>query len=412
MSSAPTSLDTILAKRAVRSVYQPIFDLAELEVVGYEALARGPAGTVWESPQKLLEAAQRTGRLAELDWVCRAAAFRGAVDAGLPPALSLFVNVEPTSSRVACPTDLRPLVDLAHAGLQVVAEVTERSMTQDPAGLLAARDRWRAEQTPVALDDVGADAESQAMMPLLRPDIIKLDRAVTEDLTTAHAARVVDAARTEAARTGALLLAEGIETPEQLASVREAGVSLGQGWLLGLPGPLPATLTEPATPLPLARPVGPAPPGTTPFEVASGARRPESASRAVMLHRSRMLEDQGVAATEPTVLLTSFQEARRFGPATRRRYETLAAEGIFTAAFGRHMPPNPAARVRGCDIRDGDPLATEWVVVVVGSRFVSGLFGRQRDADSYDVVATDDRDLVLAAAATLARRLEPATSRT
>ncbi|HTF10000.1 MAG TPA: EAL domain-containing protein [Asanoa sp.] len=407
MKRAAASLDSILARRAVRSVYQPIFDLARHDIVGYEALARGPAGTVWENPQKLVDAALRVGRLAELDWVCRAAAFQGAVAAGLPPELSLFVNVEPTTSRVACPSDLRPWVDRAHARLQVVIEVTERSVTDDPAGLLSALDGWRSDQTPVALDDVGAKAESQAMMPLLRPDIIKLDRAVTQDLTTAHAARVVDAARAEAERTGAVLLGEGIETFAQLAAVRAAGATLGQGWLLGRPAPLPATLTAPTTSLPRP-PVRPAPPGTTPFDVAAAARRPERVSRAVMLRHSRALEDRGLAATEPTVLLTSFQEARRFDPATRGRYEALAAEGLFTAAFGRHMPPNPAGRVRGCDIPDGDPLAGEWVVVVVGSRFVGGLFGRQRHADSFDMVATDDHDLVLAAAATLARRLEPA----
>ncbi|HEV7711551.1 MAG TPA: EAL domain-containing protein [Asanoa sp.] len=408
MKRAAASLESILARRAVRSVYQPIFELARHDVVGYEALARGPAGTVWENPQKLLDEALRAGRLAELDWVCRAAAFQGAVDAGLPPELSLFVNVEPTSSRVSCPSDLRPLVDGAGERLQVVVEVTERSVTNDPAGLLSALDRWRADQTPVALDDVGAEAESQAMMPLLRPDIIKLDRTITQDPTTAHGRRVVDAARAEAERTGAVLLAEGIETFEHLAAVRAAGATLGQGWLLGRPAPLPATLRTPTTSLPRARPVRPAPPGTTPFEVAAAARRPERVSREVMVRHSRALEDWGVTATEPTVLLTCFQEARKFGPATRRRYKALAAEGIFTAAFGRHMPPDPAPRVRGCDIRDGDPLAGEWAVIVVGSRFVGGLFGRQHDADSFDMVVTDDRDLVLAAATTLARRLGPA----
>ncbi|MEV0718085.1 EAL domain-containing protein [Asanoa sp. NPDC050611] len=408
MTPRGDGLDAILAGRAVRSVYQPIVDLARDEVVAFEALARGPAGSAWHRPQALLDAARASGRLGELDWVCRAAAYDGAFAAGLPTALPLFVNVEPVTAATDCPPDLRPLVDRADERLRVVAEVTERSVTDDPAGLLTALDDWRSADHRMALDDVGAEADSQAMMPLLEPDIIKLDRAVTRDLTTAHAVRVVDAARSEAARTGALILAEGIETPDQLAAARAAGATLGQGWLLGRPGPLPGRLLEPTEQLPPGRPARPGAPGATPFAVASARHRADRASRAAMLGRSRALEERGIAATEPTILLTSFQDARRFDPATRRRYEKIAAEGVFTAAFGRRMPAHPARRVRGCEIPGDDPLAGEWTVIVVGSRFASGVFGRQRDADSYDVVTSTDRDLVLAAAATLARRLQPA----
>ena len=401
-------LDAILSGRAVRSVYQPIVDLDHGDIVAYEALARGPDGSVWQRPQTLLDAAHAAGRLGELDWICRAAAYHGAFAADLPPTLPLFVNMEPVAARVDCPADLRPVVERADERLQVVAEVTERSVTDDPAGLLSALEGWRSDEHRMALDDVGAEAGSQAMMPLLRPDIIKLDRAVTRDLTTAHAVRVVEAARAEAARTGALILAEGIETPDQLVAVRAVGASLGQGWLLGRPGPLPGGLPEPTLLLPPGRPLCPGPRGATPFEVASARQPVERASRRVMLERSRMLEARGIAATEPTLLLTSFQEARRFDRATRRRYEAIAAEGVFTAAFGRHMPPRPAGGVRGCDIADDDPVAGQWTVIVVGSRFTGGLFGREHDAGRYDVVMSHDRDLVLAAAATLARRLPPA----
>ncbi|MDG4824720.1 EAL domain-containing protein [Asanoa sp. WMMD1127] len=400
-------LDVILAERAVHSVYQPIVDLARDEVVAYEALARGPDGTPWSSPQTMLDAAQAVGRLDELDWVCRAAAFRGAFAAGLPPTLPLFVNIEPAAARAECPPDLAPVLAQAEERLRLVAEVTERSVSHDTAGLLAALQDWRSDDNRMALDDVGADAESQAMMPLLRPDIIKLDRTVTRDLTTPHAQRVVDAARAEAAHTGALILAEGIETPEQLTAVRAVGAALGQGWLLGRPGALPARLAPPPVALPPGRPARHAPAGTTPFGVASAQRRVEQASRVAMLRLSRTLEDRGVGATEPALILTSFQDARRLDGHTRRRYAEIAAEGVVTAAFGRDMPPRPAGRVRGCAVPAGDPLSDEWTVIVVSSRFAGGVFGRERDTDTYDVVTSEDRDLVLSAAATLARRLPP-----
>ena len=76
-------------------VYQPIVDLCSGTVVGYEALARGAVGGPFERPDLLFAAAHEQGLTAELDWACRAAAFEGALAAGLRTPSTLFVNVEP-----------------------------------------------------------------------------------------------------------------------------------------------------------------------------------------------------------------------------------------------------------------------------------------------------------------------------
>src|SRR6187200_2839806 len=90
-----TSLGSVLREGSLRAVYQPIVDLDTREVVAYEALARGPEGSTLERPDLLFDVARRTGRLEQLDWACRAAAVQGAMDAGMGPPLTLFVNVEP-----------------------------------------------------------------------------------------------------------------------------------------------------------------------------------------------------------------------------------------------------------------------------------------------------------------------------
>ena len=84
----------VLAAQAVSSVFQPIVDLDTGAVVAYEALARGPVGPL-QRPDALFAAARACGRLAELDDLCRRAAFTGAVEQGLLAPLTLFVNVEP-----------------------------------------------------------------------------------------------------------------------------------------------------------------------------------------------------------------------------------------------------------------------------------------------------------------------------
>ncbi len=74
-------------------------------------------------------------------------------------------------------------------------------------------------------------------MPLLRPDVIKLDLRLVQRQPDAEIAEIVNAVNTQAERTGAIVLAEGIETDEHLATARALGATLGQGWLFGRPGP-------------------------------------------------------------------------------------------------------------------------------------------------------------------------------
>jgi EAL domain-containing protein (putative c-di-GMP-specific phosphodiesterase class I) len=406
---AVAAFNTVLAARAISCVYQPIVTLDGHEVVAYEALARGPASTNWSTPDVLVSYAAEIGRLPELDWICRAAACRGALDARLHDDMPIFVNVEPVSSRVPCPRDLVDVIRRGMENLQIVAEITERSVAGDPSGLLRAVGQLRTYNNRIALDDVGADAASQAMMPLLRPDVIKLDRSVVQEPTSPAAIAVADAVRAEANRTGALILAEGIETEEHLAAASALGATLGQGWLLGRPDALPKRIRPPAMTLPRLR--SSLASGATPFEIASALVPATEAGRRTVLMHSRAIEDRGIYAAEPTVLLTTFEDVRFFDPRTRERYTKLADQGMLTAVYGPGMPADPAPNIRGCAVSRDDPLAAEWTVIVVGNRLAGGVFARRRDrfvagpGQAYELVVTGDRDVVLAAATPLLERI-------
>jgi hypothetical protein len=112
-------LRQILADGLVRSVYQPIVNLDTTEVVGYEALARGPVGSALERPDRLFATAHACGLLTELEWACRAAAVRGALDAKLRK--TLFVNVDPS-----LPAPLAPLRRVVPAPLSPYKAVAAR----------------------------------------------------------------------------------------------------------------------------------------------------------------------------------------------------------------------------------------------------------------------------------------------
>ena len=232
-------LDALLAARDVCPVFQPIVDLGSGEPVAFEALARGPAGSPLAMPDLLFAAARSAGRVHELDRLCQARALETALDAGLAAPFGLFVNVEPAAvSRIEPPTAL--LVALRQRGIALVIELTERVLTDDPARLLALADWARAAGCGVALDDVGADPDSLALMPFLRPDVVKLDLHLVQQRPDQAVAEIMTAVTAYAEQSGAHVLAEGIETAEHEQMARSLGAALGQGWRFGRPAPLPA----------------------------------------------------------------------------------------------------------------------------------------------------------------------------
>ena len=402
---SPTTVEDfrrVLDERAVQPLFQPLIDLESRHVLGYEALARGPMGSL-ESPAALFGAAWRAGRVAELDWVCRAAAFTAASRSGLLPPLTLFVNAEPVTLGVACPDDLKSAIELGQDRLRVVVEVTERAVAGDPARLLATVAQARRAGWGVALDDVGAAPASLAVLPFVRPDLIKLDMRLLQGRTTAEAAHIVNTVRAQAERTDAVVIAEGIETIKHAREAAAAGATIGQGFLFGHPAPLPSEMPPPPTEaIPLRRAQA-ASGGATPWEVVASAREARRATKDLLVETCMQLEHQGLDAAEPNVLLACFQEAGQFTPATRSRYEFLATRAAFTGALGHGMPITPVAGVRGADLAADDPLRSEWDLIVIGPRFAAALVAN----DLGDVVVTHDRELVIRAAEPLLRRLVP-----
>jgi hypothetical protein len=263
---------------------------------------------------------------------------------------------------------------------------------------------------------VGADVRSLALMPLLRPDVIKLDLRLVQDQPTTEVAEIVNAVNAQRERTGAVVLAEGIETEEHLETARALGATVGQGWLFGRPGPLAAPAAAPSRPLRMAEPapLGDGDPTVvSPFEVVRAVRDVRRADKALLLAISLQLEAQAAALGETAVIVSAFQSAERFTPLTHRRYTLMAADTAFVAALGVGMDPEPAPGVRGAALSEGDPLTGEWSVAVLGPHFAAALvavdLGDQGPEMErrFDFALTYDRDLVVAAASALMRRVQP-----
>jgi diguanylate cyclase (GGDEF)-like protein/PAS domain S-box-containing protein len=413
-AGAAEELDRLLCDDLVRSVYQPIVDIDTGGVVAYEALARGPEGSVLERPDRLFAAAAEAGRTVELEWACRIAAVRGALDGGLRPPFSLFLNVEPSMIAAPIPERFEAVMARARQGLHLVLELTERALTDRPGDVLEAVPRLRKLGCAIALDDVGADRRSLALMPFLQPEIIKLDLRLVQSNPTPEIASIVHAVNAKAERTGALLLAEGIENEEQREVARALGARYAQGWLFGRPGPLPVPGTVPAgltgrlaTPRAVHRGTIP-----TPFEVVSAFQRPRRGTKRLLFAISKHLEAQVSARSDAGVLLATFQEARHFTPKTEARYRRLAQSAAFVGALGVGLPAEPAPGVRGAALDVAEPLRGEWNVVVLDPHFAAAFVARDLGDEGcpdwerrFDFCLTYDRDLVVRAAEAMMSRV-------
>src|SRR4051812_48729701 len=210
--------------------FQPIVDLATATVAGYEALSRFP-GTA--GPDIWFAAAADAGLGAELE----ALAIHKALAAVpyLPANTFLTVNVsphllgtEPVQDALARCPDLR----------RIVVELTEHTPVDDLTELHRQTEALRERGALIALDDAGSGYSGLQQMAALRPQIVKLDRALVSD-ADADPVRIALAEMVGefAGKIDAWLLAEGLETAAELAAFARLGVPLGQGWVLGRPTP-------------------------------------------------------------------------------------------------------------------------------------------------------------------------------
>jgi EAL domain-containing protein (putative c-di-GMP-specific phosphodiesterase class I) len=402
-------IDQLVAPGILRPAYQPIFDLVSGDTVGFEALARWPGLEV--RPDEAFELAAQAGRLAELDWACRLAAIEGALAAGLTRDVALFVNVEPSTLGRPGPRGSGAVLGKARERLRVVVELTERALLRRPAELLALVELVRSWGWGVALDDVGAVPDSLAMLPFVAPDVVKLDLSLVQRWPDATQGRIVAAVMAHAEHTGAVVLAEGIETERHLEQAIALGATVGQGWLFAAAGPL-ADPVVPAHPLPPAA-VGLDVP-ESPFALVEGSPRLQTGRKGLLLGLSRHFEHRAASAPTPPLVFGAFERADRFTPATARRYEVLARRSPLVAVLGDDLGPRPAAGVRGMALGIDDPLRSEWSVVVVGPHYSGALIARDLGDDGPDLdrrfsfVVTHDRDTVVAAARSMLHRLGPA----
>jgi EAL domain-containing protein (putative c-di-GMP-specific phosphodiesterase class I) len=228
-------LQRIILNESLTTVYEPIVRLSDRRVLGYEALARGPLGSGLERPPLLFAVAAECDREYELDNLCRKLALRNA--RGIRPHEKLFLNVLPTSLHDPDFSEVRVRALLDRLELtphNLVLEISERQAILNFPIFREAIDHFSKLGFGIALDDTGAGYSSLEAALELSPHYLKIDMSLVRNVDQqAPKQELLRGLQALSERMKASLIAEGIESEEELETLRSLGIAFGQGFAIG-----------------------------------------------------------------------------------------------------------------------------------------------------------------------------------
>jgi len=239
-------LSRLMRDRSLRSVFQPIVAMADGSIYAHEALIRGPSAMPLQSADALLGAARKEGLLVEFELMCVAVALERWAQLKQPGRL--FVNVSAKAlleavRRRSLPVIVRAIHSLGLSPRNLTLEITEHEHISDVDAFVASVREVQSAGMSFALDDFGDGRSSLRLWAELAPETVKIDKYFTRNISThARKLQTLRALMQIAEVFGTSLVAEGIETADDLRVIRDLGVAWGQGYFLGMPRAEPEPL--------------------------------------------------------------------------------------------------------------------------------------------------------------------------
>lgn len=232
----------IIESKLINIYFQPIISADGQSIYAYEALSRGPSGSILFDPINLFEQARQQKKLFALESVCRTKAIEQFSQQQLPG--KLFLNISPETLIQADYQRGLTLELVNNFGIspeQVVIEITEHSPTHDYELMRRAVKHYQGEGFSIALDDLGTGYSSLRLWSEVQPDFVKIDRHFISGIEKDKVKRdfmrsIVAIARSVKSQ----IIAEGIETLQEFETLCEIGVDYLQGYYFGRPSPTPS----------------------------------------------------------------------------------------------------------------------------------------------------------------------------
>ncbi|BCJ97864.1 GGDEF domain-containing protein [Anaerocolumna chitinilytica] len=230
-------LEKILEGRYITPVYQPIVSLIDGHIYGYEALSRISVKELEMNIEQMFKVADRMDKSWELETLCRKKSLEHATQ--LSEGKKLFLNV---NSNIIYDKNFiegftkSSLITYGLYSDDVIFEITERVAVNDMNAFLASINHYKSQGYGIAIDDFGVGYSGLNIIASVKPNFIKLDMNLIRDIDKEEIKQMVCKAMVDfGANAGIQVIAEGIETEEELNTLIKLNVNLGQGYFLGMP---------------------------------------------------------------------------------------------------------------------------------------------------------------------------------
>lgn len=232
-----SELEQVIATKNIRTVFQPIVSLINGSIVGYEALSRGPQGSELERPNKLFPAAEKFNKVWEVEYLCRVKALDKAKN--MMPDKMLFINVDPNiinDQRFQKGLTKEMLAEYQIDATNIIFEITEKTSISDYTNFRRVLENYISQGYKIALDDTGAGYSGLKLLAETRPQFVKIDMDLVRDIDKdALKQALMKAFYDFSLVTNMKIIAEGIETIDELNTLISIGIPFGQGYLLQRP---------------------------------------------------------------------------------------------------------------------------------------------------------------------------------
>ena len=231
------AVGAVLALRALRPVYQPIYSMVTGEPIGYEGLVRPGDGAPFTDASALFAAAEAADRTVELDFACLDTVAAGIRMPNDETYVSVNLSPRTLESNLFHASELKAIFQRHGIGPErIVLELTERERVEDVEQLRRNVAACRRAGMRLAADDVGAGNAGLRLLSEIHFDIVKIDLSLIQGGTMHDPSHgVLRALQELATQWNASVVAEGVETAEQLRVIRRLDISAGQGYLLSRP---------------------------------------------------------------------------------------------------------------------------------------------------------------------------------
>ncbi len=228
-------LKNIIKKQNIFTYFQPIYELSNNEIFGFEALSRGPKNSYFFEPDIIFSLAAKSTLINELEKICLSKALMKTEN--IKKDKRLFLNVTPNFIPNMFKGDfLRNFSKEITNDKKIVFEITEKFVIYEKNIYGEFIDKLKNLNFEIALDDVGTGYSTLERIAEIKPKYLKYDKTLIKNISEDLIRQELLKSMLEFSnKIGSIMIAEGIENERDLEFLKEHGILYGQGYLLGMP---------------------------------------------------------------------------------------------------------------------------------------------------------------------------------